>query len=112
MWLLDHNIPHQLIPVIKALSISFDTAQQRKWEDLRNGELVATASAAGFTCIITRDILFREDASKALKKHPHMAVVLITLAQMPGKLYADAFRLAWSTKAITPIPGQLLVWPH
>lgn len=112
MWLLDNNVPRQIIPVLQSFSVSFDTAKQRKWGELRNGELLAAASASGFTAILTRDILFREEATKAFKNHPHMAIVLLVIPQMLGKQYAEVFAQAWAKKAIIPVPGQLLIWPE
>jgi hypothetical protein len=41
-----------------------------------------------------------------------MGIILITLPQMPGKLYAEAFKTAWVQLAIVPIPGQLIIWPQ
>lgn len=111
MWLLDKNVPRQIIPVLQSFSVPFDTAQKRNWGELRNGELLAAASSAGFTCILTRDVLFREEATEALKQHPHVAVILIVIPQIPGKQYGETFKKHWEKKAIIPIPGQLLIWP-
>ena len=111
MWLLDKNVPEQLIPVLRSFSIILDTAKNRGWGDLRNGELLSAASAAKFNCILTRDTLFQEDARKALEKHPHMALILLTIPQMPGKKYAETFLTSWKTGPIVPAPGQLLFWP-
>jgi len=111
MWLLDKNVPRQIIPILRSFSIALETAQQRNWGKLQNGQLRATASEAGFTCILTRDGLFRKDAGKALKEHPHMAIVLLAIQQMPGKRYGETFRTAWEKSPIVPSPGKLLIWP-
>ncbi len=111
MWLLDNNLPRHIIPILEANSIKFETARSRGWARLRNGELVAAASEAGFTCILTRDGLFQSDASKALREHPNMSIVLVTIPQVPGKRYADLFNTAWNSNPIVPLRGQLLHWP-
>ena len=35
MWLLDHNIPHELAIFLRSKGIDCDTAQHRNWEKLR-----------------------------------------------------------------------------
>ena len=66
MWLLDANIDVHLVSVLRGLEISCDTAGQRGWKSLSNGELVRVAVDAGFKCLLTRDQLFGESASEAL----------------------------------------------
>jgi hypothetical protein len=53
--------------VLAGFQISCDTAGQRGWKSLSNGELVPAAVDAGFKCLLTRDQLFGESASQALK---------------------------------------------
>ena len=60
MWLLDANVDVHLAPVLRQIGIPCDTAASRGWKALTNGELVATAVANGFDCILTRDPLFAE----------------------------------------------------
>lgn len=79
MWLLDHNLPVQLKSTLISLKIDCDTTRARGWDKLQNGDLVAASFAAGFKCILTRDVRFAQDAKKALKAHPTFAVVLIRL---------------------------------
>ena len=67
MWLLDHNLPRQLAPILVELGIPCETTRSRGWEQLRNGDLVRTARTAGFTVILTRDRGFGGSAQKALK---------------------------------------------
>ena len=111
MWLLDHNLPVQLKPTILSLKVDCDTTRARGWDNLQNGELVAVSFAAGFRCILTRDVRFAKDAEKALKSHPTMAVVLIRLPQRRGSGYIQEFLSAWKTATIVPKPGQMFVWP-
>jgi len=58
MWLLDANMDVHLVPVLRGFGISSDTAANRGWNALSNGELVMAAVAAGFVCLFTRDQLF------------------------------------------------------
>lgn len=111
MWLLDHNLPKQLAPILIELGIPCETTRSRGWEQLRNGELVETASQAGFTTILTRDRGFGGQAQKALKSYPQVAVVLITLPQLRGAAYAEAVRQAWRQKSIKALPGEVVRWP-
>jgi hypothetical protein len=66
MWLLDANMDVHLVSVLSDFQISCDTAGQRGWMSLSNGELVRSAVDAGFKCLLTRDQLFGESASQAL----------------------------------------------
>lgn len=111
MWLLDHNLPVQLKATLLSLKIDCDTTRARGWDKLQNGELVTASFAAGFRCILTRDVRFAQEAEKALKSHPAMAVVLIRLRQRSGSAYTNAFLDAWKVAAITPKPGQTVTWP-
>jgi len=111
MWLLDHNLPRQLAPVLQTLGIQVETSLHRGWEKLSNGELVAAAAKAGFVCILTRDTGFSRSAEKTLKEFPQICMVLITLPQQRGPAYAKSFQEAWSQKAVTPTAGQLIRWP-
>jgi predicted nuclease of predicted toxin-antitoxin system len=112
MWLLDHNLPRQLTPILAELGIQCETTRSRGWEQLRNGELVQTASKAGFTTILTRDRGFGDQAQKALKSYPQVAVVLITLPQLRGAAYAEAVRQAWRQNPIRARPGDVVQWPN
>jgi hypothetical protein len=72
MWLLDANMDVHLVSVLSDFQISCDTAGQRGWMSLSNGELVRSAVDAGFKCLLTRDQLFGESASQALKQFPRI----------------------------------------
>jgi predicted nuclease of predicted toxin-antitoxin system len=111
MWLLDHNLPRQLAPILQSLGIGIETTLQRGWERLSNGDLVGAAAKAGFTCILTRDVGFIHSADKALKKFPHICVVWITLPQQRGPAYAKTFQEAWTRSPIVPAAGELIRWP-
>src|SRR5438309_1313490 len=68
MWLLDVNLPTGLLALLRGYSITCDTTANRGWRDLTNGLLAETAFAAGFHVILTRDRLFGESASRALRR--------------------------------------------
>jgi len=111
MWLLDANIDIHLVAVLKEFGVECQTAASRGWKALSNGELVAAAAAAGFCCILTRDQLFAESASRALKLFPQLAVVVITLPQGRWEEYRKRFLQAWATAPIQPTTGHLIRWP-
>ena len=111
MWLLDHNLPKQLVRSLKSVGVACDTTAHRGWNDLDNGELLSVASRAHFTCILTRDTLFAESASTAMDRFPQMAIVLITLPQSRGHEYAAQFLEHWSRFPISPEPHGIIRWP-
>ncbi len=111
MWLLDANMDVHLVEVLAQFGIAAETAGSRGWKALSNGQLVAAAVANGFTCLVTRDRLFGESASRALKSHPSFAVVLVNLPQQRSDLYHQRFINVWSRSPIEPRPGHLIEWP-
>jgi hypothetical protein len=111
MWLLDANMDVHLVSVLKDFGIVCDTAGNRGWKALSNGELVTAAATAGFVCLVTRDQLFGQSASRALKSFPQFGVVLVDVPQQPWDQYRDRFVALWMERPITPIAGQLVHWP-
>ncbi len=111
MWLLDANMDVHLLNVLQELGITCETAASKEWKALSNGQLVAAAVASGFDCLLTRDRLFGESASRALRLHPSFAVVLVRLPQQRWPEYYQSFMKAWASCAITPQPGCLVEWP-
>ncbi len=84
MWLLDANMDVHLASVLIGLGIHCDTAGNRGWKALSNGDLVKAAVGAGFRCLLTRDHLFGESASRALKSFPQFAVVVVNIPSGVG----------------------------
>jgi predicted nuclease of predicted toxin-antitoxin system len=91
MWLLDANLDIHLVDVFRRLQVDSDTAENRGWKALRNGDLVAAASEAGFHTLLTRDQLFAESASRAWRQFPSLSIVIITLPQLPSRNYLASF---------------------
>jgi hypothetical protein len=81
MWLLDANMDVHLTRALAEFGIVSETAADRGWKALSNGQLVAAAVAGGFDCLLTRDRLLGESASYALRLHSTFAVILINLPQ-------------------------------
>lgn len=111
MWLLDANVDVHLVQTLHDLGVSCDTAANRGWKALSNGELVSAAVAAGFTGLLTRDQLFGESAARALKAFPSFAVVVMDLPQLRWPAYHQTFVAPWAERPIEPIPGTLVHWP-
>ena len=111
MWLLDHNIPRQVHQVLTKLGIENATTKHRGWENLKNGILTKTAYDAGVRCILTLDRLFRDDAASVLKTCPDLTLVLLTLEQDRGPVFAEQFLKAWQQSPILLRPGYLVEWP-
>jgi len=111
MWLLDANMPAQLVALLGELGIEADSAAGRGWNTLSNGSLVSATVQAKFTALLTRDRLFGESAAQALKIHHEFGVVRVTLPQLRANQFLRAFRVAWQTTRIVPAPGRLIEWP-
>ena len=111
MWLLDANLDIHLLDLLRGLEVECDTAQNRGWKELRNGELVAAAAQAGFTTLVTRDRLFAESASRAWRTFPNLAVVIVMLPQSKSDRYLATFATAWEVAPIQPQPGRIVEWP-
>lgn len=111
MWLLDANMPVQLVAILKGLGIEADSAVARGWNTLSNGQLLSAAAQAKFTVLLTRDRLFGEAAAGALRAYPDFCVVRVTLAQLRADRFLSAFRTAWQAAQIVPEPGRMIEWP-
>jgi hypothetical protein len=111
MWLLDANMDVHLFQTLGELGVSSDTAANRGWKALSNGELVSEAVAAGFICLLTRDQLFADSAARALKTFSGFAVVVVDLPQQRWPAYQERFVAAWASRAIEPVAGALIHWP-
>ena len=110
MWLLDANMDVHLASVLTGLGIHCDTAAKRGWKALSNGDLVRAAVDAGFRCLLTRDRLFGESASHALKSFPQFAVVVVNIPQRPWAEYREQFVARWTKLPIEPVAGRLIDW--
>lgn len=111
MWLLDANMPVQLVTLLNDLGVEVDSAVARGWNTLSNSNLVTAAAQAKFTALLTRDRLFGESAAHALKDHSEFCVVHIRLPQVRVARFLPAFRLAWQEARIVPVPGRMIEWP-
>ena len=111
MRLLDANVDVHLARTLTDFGVPCDTAANRGWKALGNGDLVATAFDAGFRCLLTRDQLFGESAARALKDYPGFAVVVVNLPQRRSGEYQQAFAAAWALYPIVPLAGFLIHWP-
>lgn len=111
MWLLDVNLPHGLIQVLLDKGVACETTIARGWRDLDNGVLAKAASEAGFTVILTRDKLFGESASRALKNYPKLSIVVLKLPQSRELTYLTQFEKYWKLFPIVPKIGATIHWP-
>ena len=111
MWLLDANLDVHLLALLEEFGKHAEAATRRGWQTLSNGDLVAAAVAAGFTCLLTHDRLFGESAARALRQFPEFAVVLVRLPQQPWRQYCDGFRAKWVEHPIRTAAGRLVEWP-
>jgi predicted nuclease of predicted toxin-antitoxin system len=109
--LLDANLDIRVAAILEEYGIASRTAESLGWKELSNGALVVAAVAAGFTCVLTRDVLFAESAGRALREHVDFAVVLVRLPQQKWPAYGETFRRAWKVATITPIAGKVVRWP-
>ena len=111
MWLLDANMDVHLVDVLSDFGIASETAARRGWKALSNGDLVQSAVDAGFNCLLTRDQLFGESASRALRRYPRFAVVVVDVPQQPWPQYRERFVALLRERPIRPVAGRLVHWP-
>jgi len=111
MWLLDANMDVHLVSLLTGFDVACDTAGNRGWKALSNGALVKAAVEAGFQCLLTRDHLFGQSASRALKLFPDFAVVVVNIHQQRWPQYREQFVAHWAEHPIEPVAGRLICWP-
>jgi predicted nuclease of predicted toxin-antitoxin system len=111
MWLLDVNVPVQIIPALEAKGYTVNRSALLGWGELRNGQLVQEATRHGYVCLLTRDKLFEESAASALELNPQFSVVLLTINQATATKYLESFTSALKKSEIKPVPGQITRWP-
>jgi hypothetical protein len=112
MWLPDANLDIHLVGLLRSYEIDCDTAENRGWKALRNGDLVAAAAGNGFDSLVTKDQLFAESASRIWRLYPKFAIVVVTLPQLPSQRYMEAFARAWAAQPIRAVPGEIVNWPE
>jgi hypothetical protein len=110
-WLLDANVPVQMVRRLSGYGLVAETTSERGWNSLVNGKLLEAAATNGFAAILTRDRLFGESASKARKKYSQIGIVILTLPQLRAAEFDAAFVAAWSRRSIKPEPGEIIEWP-
>jgi len=111
VWLLDANVDVHPVAVLSDFGIACETAAERGWKALANGDLVKAAVDAGFDCPLTRDQLFGESASRALRRYPRFAVVVVDVPQQPWPQYREQFIALWHEHPVRPLAGRLVHWP-
>lgn len=80
------------------------TAWQRGWAELSNGDLLATAEAAGFDLLITTDQNLRYQQNLAVRR---LAILVLTVANWPT-LEPHASDVAVAVDAM--LPGEYREW--
>ncbi len=111
MWLLDANMDVHLVDLLSYFGVKSDTAANRGWKALSNGQLVAAAIKQGFACLLTRDDLFAESAARAFAFTKIFGVVLVNLPQQRWPAYREHFLRAWRVSPIVPQAGVVIHWP-
>jgi hypothetical protein len=109
-WLLDVNVPVDLVTTLGGYGIDADNAAARGWKELTNGRLLEAAANAGFTVIVTRDRRFGQATAKSLKQTPTIALVVVTLRQARIREFLLEFEAAWLNQPISPVAGRVIVW--
>jgi len=114
MWLLDANMPVQLVALLAELGVEAESAVSRGWNTLGNGALGSAAAQAKFTALltrVTRDRLSGESAASVLKGHREFCIMRITLPQLRASQFLQAFRAAWQNSRIVTASGKMIQWP-
>ncbi len=111
MWLLDKNVPRQVMAFLRSVGIDSKHAGDIGWGALRNGVLTKTAYEAGYRVLVTHDLDFDRDAAKELAGRKDFAVVKILL-DTPGKhAYLALLDKYWLLEQIVPKFGGSIEWP-
>jgi predicted nuclease of predicted toxin-antitoxin system len=77
--LFDQGTP---LPLRRALSAhTVETAWQRSWSELSNGELLAEAETAGFDLLLTTDQNLRYQQDLSARR---IAILVLTVANWPA----------------------------
>ena len=90
--LLDHCVPRPLAALLTDAAVA--TAKQMGWTQLKNGELLAVAEAAGFEVLITSD--------KNLRYQQNLAARRIAIIELPTNRLSQLTQYA-------PLVNSLLV---
>ena len=102
---------HILQEFLTAHGIACSNAQAEGWAELSNGKLVQAAVDGGFRVVLTRDKLFKESASRTLRHHADVSIVLLKLPQAKGPELKSLLASLWGAAPIVPVPGELVFWP-
>ena len=85
--LFDHNLPRRLREHLPGHEIR--TTREMKWEQLRNGALMAVAAGAGFEVLVTID--------KQIEHQQNLAALVLTVVVVDGKSNALPALLPFTT---------------
>jgi hypothetical protein len=89
----------------------FLPAQAAGWKALSSGDLVTAAVQAVFRSMLTRDRVFGESASRALKSFPQFAIVVVGIPQQRWQQYRERFASTERSAQFERVAGQLIHWP-
>jgi len=81
MWLLDANMPARLCVLLEEFSIQAATGTIPRLGCPEQWRILEAAASAGFSCLLTRDRLFGESASR-LEVVPQFSIVVVNLSQL------------------------------
>lgn len=105
------NVPAKVGAFLSRRGIVCARTDRQGWTHLKNSELVEAAVQQGFQCLLTRDKMFGESATRSLKGHTGFAVVLLSLRQAREPEYLAEFEKQSDKSVIQPIPGKMIIWP-
>ena len=78
--LFDHGTPRPLIQYLNAHAHACDTAADKGWETLRNGELIDQAEQEGYEVLITTDQKLRYQQNAADRR---LAIIVLLKNNWP-----------------------------
>ncbi len=110
MWLVDENLPSKIFQILAKHGIRSQSVQFAGLLGSKNGVLTHKAASRGFTCILTQDKDFHIDAKAALRE-VELAVVVVTLPQVPLREYLTLFEETIAREPIVPVKGKTIFWP-
>ncbi|MEZ6235350.1 MAG: hypothetical protein R3B68_14270 [Phycisphaerales bacterium] len=101
--LLDHCVPRLLGALLEGHEVQ--TAAERGWDELRNGELLRAAAAKGFEAMVTVDtgivhqqrrdslplavVVVRSRSNRVVDLHPLVPEIIRAIQQCPAKGFVE-----------------------
>ena len=107
MWLLDVNVPANIVTFLSGRGIASACTDRQGWTHLKNSELVEAAVQQLFTD--SGQVVW--GISGPLVETPSSVCRRAPVSPAKALEYLAAFEKHWEKNPIEPDPGKMIVWP-